>query len=179
MPSARKPAKASGSRPSPHGFSIGGRAQSATMARNPLARAAMAAASPAGPPPTTTTSVSLGICMDSDMDDTAREPQSFRPESARTMHQLDHIFDGVDESVQMAVFDHQRRCDFENHEVVSADLRKDAVIPEHAHHQHLSEHARVNFQKRFERNPQTKLPRRGELDSTQQPNAADVFDHFV
>src|SRR5580700_1631925 len=54
-PSAFSP---SGNNPSPHAFVMGGFAPSATITRKPRARAAIAAASPAGPPPTTNTSVS-------------------------------------------------------------------------------------------------------------------------
>ena len=57
-PSSRSAATASGKRPSPHAFVMGGLAPSATITRKPLVRAAIAAASPAGPPPTTNTSVS-------------------------------------------------------------------------------------------------------------------------
>jgi len=56
-PNARSAANASGIIPSPHGFSIGGAAPSASVTSSPCWRAAMAVASPAGPPPTTNTSV--------------------------------------------------------------------------------------------------------------------------
>ncbi len=49
---------ASGMSPSPQALSMGGRFPSATITRSSLLRAAMAAASPAGPPPITNTSVS-------------------------------------------------------------------------------------------------------------------------
>src|SRR5271165_5223993 len=48
---------ASGISTSPHALSIGGLAPSATTTPNPCWRAAIAAASPAGPPPITNTSV--------------------------------------------------------------------------------------------------------------------------
>ncbi len=56
-PNSRSAATVSGISPSPHAFSIGHRAPSATTTRNPFLRAAIAAASPAGPPPITNTSV--------------------------------------------------------------------------------------------------------------------------
>src|SRR5580692_4745037 len=49
---------ASGKSPSPQALVTGGFAPSATITRKPFWRAAIAAASPAGPPPTTNTSVS-------------------------------------------------------------------------------------------------------------------------
>src|SRR5579863_559295 len=57
IPSSRRACNPSGISPSPHALSIGGAAPSATTTRNPLWRAAIPAASPAGPPPITKTSV--------------------------------------------------------------------------------------------------------------------------
>src|ERR1700677_321818 len=57
MPNCCSAAIASGISASPQALSIGGLAPSATMTRNPCWRAAIAAASPAGPPPITNTSV--------------------------------------------------------------------------------------------------------------------------
>jgi len=56
-PSFSSAAIASGIRASPQALSIGGLAPSATTTWNPCCRAAIAAASPAGPPPITKTSV--------------------------------------------------------------------------------------------------------------------------
>ena len=56
-PSFSSAAIASGISASPQALSIGGLAPSATTTRNPCCRAAIAAASPAGPPPMTNTSV--------------------------------------------------------------------------------------------------------------------------
>ena len=56
MPSSASAETAAGSRPSPHVLSIGGPAQSTTVALRPLRRAAIPVASPAGPPPRITTS---------------------------------------------------------------------------------------------------------------------------
>ena len=68
-PKSRSAATVSGINPSPHAFSIGHRVPSATTTRKPFFRAAIAAASPAGPPPITNTSVCsiirlcLGPCL--------------------------------------------------------------------------------------------------------------------
>ena len=55
-PSLSSAASPSGMMPSPQALSIGGRAQSMTVTSSPTCRAAIAAASPAGPPPATMTS---------------------------------------------------------------------------------------------------------------------------
>src|SRR3974377_1286063 len=57
MFNAASASSVSGIIPSPHGLSIGGSEPSASVTENPLWRAAIAAANPAGPPPTTNTSV--------------------------------------------------------------------------------------------------------------------------
>src|SRR5580704_17957181 len=59
IPKRRKAWCESGIRPSPQALSMGGCAESATVTSNPLRRAAIAAANPAGPPPTMKTSVKL------------------------------------------------------------------------------------------------------------------------
>src|SRR5579885_1236440 len=58
-PRAARRATASGIRPSPQAFSIGGRRRSRTTTESPESRAPIATASPAGPPPTTARSAAL------------------------------------------------------------------------------------------------------------------------
>ena len=90
------------------------------------------------------------------------------------MHQLNGIRDRPYELVKLVVINDQRGRNFENHEIVSTDLGQDAVIPEKPHDQNLSEHARVDFQKRLERDAQAQFPRSGELNSAHQANAANT-----
>ena len=75
-PSRRSAAMPSGIKPSPQALSIGGSAPSATATANPCCRAAIAAASPAGPPPITKTSVESNNSWTSPL-----QEQKFRAES--------------------------------------------------------------------------------------------------
>ena len=59
----------------------------------------------------------------------------------------------------------QRRSDFQHHEVVSADLGKDATIPKQTHDQNLSEHGGMNLGERFKWDAQCQALGSGEFDS--------------
>src|SRR5678816_922758 len=95
------------------------------------------------------------------------------------MQQLNHVCDSRYELVELVVINDQWGRNFEHHEIVPTDLSEDAVIPEKAHAQHLSEHARVDFQKCLERYAQAQFLGSGEFNAAYQADAANILDHFV
>src|SRR5580658_3692522 len=118
----RAASSASGIRPSPQALSIGGRRESATKTRNPSCRAAIAAASPAGPPPITRRSVSYMFPLDTDRP--AGDRQRLAPEFSRRMHALDDFADRIGEMIEVRAIRQQRRRGFQHHKIVAADLRQ-------------------------------------------------------
>ena len=95
------------------------------------------------------------------------------------MHEIHHVAHGFDKLLQLRFSHHQRRRHFQHHEVVSADLRENALIAKQPHHQNLAEHCRMYAAEALERDAQAKLPRRGEFDAAEHAETADGAHHFV
>ena len=83
------------------------------------------------------------------------------------------------EFVDLRFADHQRRRDFQDHEIVSANLGKDSVVAEQSHDQDLAEHGGMNPGECFEGKAQAQAAGNGELNSHEQSHAAYRFHHFV
>src|SRR5271156_5020649 len=95
------------------------------------------------------------------------------------MHQVDDRLYRIHEFVQLRFIDDERECDFENHEVVSADLTVYRLVAKEAHHQHLSKHRWMYFRKCFKQNSLANLPRRAELDARHHSESPYLFDHLI
>jgi len=70
-----------------------------------------------------------------------RESKGIGPEAGGGVNGLHDGFDGVEILCDLVFRDDERRCDFEDHEVVAADLGEDVVMLEETHDEHLTEHA--------------------------------------
>ena len=60
------------------------------------------------------------------------------------MSELDYLANGVDCFVNLAFGDDEGRRKLQNHEIVTANLSQDPVVPEEPHHENLAEHRGVN-----------------------------------
>src|SRR5580704_15090598 len=155
-PRSRRAVIVSGIIPSPHGFSIGGAAPSASVTSKPFWRAAIAAARPDGPPPTTNTSVVFcrfttgllrgvsywGRCwvglllqlqhsllrVKSNVHGAARHVERLGPESCRRLRQFHDVANRRNELVELLFAHHERRRGLQNHEVVGANLREESFF---------------------------------------------------
>ena len=94
------------------------------------------------------------------------------------MSKFDDIADGGDEFLHLIFTDDKRGRNFQHHEVIAANLSENAVIPEHAHDDNLSEHCRMNAHERFKRDTQLKLLRGAEFNPEKKTFAANFLDHF-
>lgn len=80
------------------------------------------------------------------------------------MNQLHRLAQSSNKLIDLLISDDQRRRDLEHQKVVSADLGAKAFLPEELPHQHLPEHAGMDAQEGFKRNPESQLPGSLELD---------------
>jgi len=97
----------------------------------------------------------------------------------RAVHQVDDRLEAVDVGVELSLADVQGRRRLEDEKSVAADLAVDATIAEEPHHQHLSEHRRMNAAERAIGNLETKLVRGLELDAGEEAKPTYVLDHRV
>jgi len=95
------------------------------------------------------------------------------------MHQIHDFADRLDVLLELRIFYYQRWRDLEHHEIVATDLRENSLVPKQMHHDHLSEHRRMNPCKSSERDSKSQPLRRAELDRGEHPDAANLVDHFV
>ncbi len=81
--------------------------------------------------------------------------------------------------VHLRFRNHERRRNFQDHEIISANLGKNAVVAKQTHDHNLPKHCRMNLRECFEGNPQAQAARSGEFDPQQQSHAAHGLHHLV
>src|SRR5438270_11529295 len=108
-----------------------------------------------------------------------RQAQSFRPEGTRMVRQFHHFADGRNEFCDLRRSDHQRRSDFQYHEVIPANLGEDPAIAKQAHDKNLSKHCRMDLRKCLERYSQSESRWSLELNSEQESFAPDILYHLA
>ena len=95
------------------------------------------------------------------------------------MRELHDASNSGNELFHLRCCDHKWRCDFQDHEIISTDLSKNAVIAKQPHNQDLTEHCGMNLREFLKCNSQTQATRSGEFNSQQKPHATDFLYHFV
>src|ERR1700757_792944 len=95
------------------------------------------------------------------------------------MYDCKHIGQGTREGFEAFVGYVQRRRSLENHEIVAADLGKDAVVAVQPHHNDLPEHCGVDAVEGLKGKPQAKGFWRAKSDTGEVSNAADFVEDFV
>src|SRR4051794_13538379 len=108
----------------------------------------------------------------------ARETKRFGPKRSRRVDHLEDLANGTGEVIKLVFACDQGRSDLQDHEIIPADLRKDALLAKQAHHEHLPEETFMDTDKGFEREAQPHAARRLELDTGKHAEAADVLHHF-
>ena len=73
-----------------------------------------------------------------------REARCLGPKPTEGVHEPGNLRDCGDEGVDVAILHHEGRRDFQDHEIVSADLVQHAMVAEQAHDQDLAENRRVD-----------------------------------
>jgi hypothetical protein len=71
------------------------------------------------------------------------------------------------EFIHLPVRNHQRRCNFQNHEIISTNLGKNAVVTKQTHNQDLTEHSGMDLRECLEWNSQAQAARNGEFNPEQ------------
>src|ERR1700757_2069430 len=95
------------------------------------------------------------------------------------MDNFKHIGQGAREGLEAFVGYIQRRRGLENHEIIAADLGKDAVVAVQPHYNDLAEHRGVDAVEGLKGKPQAKGFRRAKSDTGEVSDAADFVDDFV
>ena len=95
------------------------------------------------------------------------------------MYQLHDIANRFDEAFHVRFGDNQWGRHLQDHEIVAADLRENALVAKQPHHYDLSEQSGVDLAKSLEWDPETELARCGELDAGEQARTAHLLHHFV
>src|ERR1035437_11118100 len=94
------------------------------------------------------------------------------------MGEFHHVPNRQHERVELRVSYHQWWSYFQNHEVVSADLRQESGIAKQTHHYNLAEHGRMNGPESLIGNAQAKVARSLKFNAHHQSHPADFFYHF-
>lgn len=122
----------------------------------------------------------LGFLRDRglDADGALSEIDSVGPEAGGGVDGFHDGFDGVEVVVELVFGDDERRCDFDDHEVVAAHLGEDVVVLEESHDEHLAEHAGVDGAEGLEGDAKAERGGRLHDDAVEQAEAADFGEHL-
>lgn len=91
---------------------------------------------------------------------------------------MNDFADGFDDVVELGFGDGERRRDFQDHEVVAADLGEDVLVLEESHDEDLSEEAGVDGFECFVGDAGGEFARWLEFDAGKHSFATDFFDHL-
>src|ERR1700676_2290881 len=85
------------------------------------------------------------------------QSERLRPKNAGRIRKLHHVSNCLHKGVKLLVGHHKWRSYFQNHEVVSTNLRQESGIAKKTHHHDLPEHGWMYGPERLIRDAQTKL----------------------
>src|ERR1039457_489034 len=114
-----------------------------------------------------------------DVDHAPRHSDCLGPETRRGMHQLYDRLHRVHKLIKLRLRDDERGGDLQHHEIIPANLAVYPVISEQAHHQHWTEHRRMDSREGLEQDPEAKLPGWLKLNGRHHSEAANVLDHLI
>src|SRR5580700_3861789 len=113
-------------------------------------------------------------------DDALRDTERFGPEAAAgPVHQLHNLFERGHKPIDLRVVDHERRRNFQHHEIVAANLAQNSMVSKQSHDHNLSKYCRMYLCECFE--GQSPRERTGGLKfyCVEQAKTANLAYHFI